>query len=367
MALCHKRIRTWAVVATCCLLSVPLNMAHARQFTQYEQNTNIVYDMLNQATMLIKSERNVDARILLEKAATLDPNKNSVHVHQLLAEVYHNLGNAGGSVMELEKAMQFAPKDKAVAWNLALGYKDLCQYDRAIASAQRYITLNPEPRMKQQAERLIKDLQEQKHSQVFSDPHSPDYLDQLAAEHNAHQWQLEKLPIKVFVTPGNDVHGYNPNFMLLLADSFNTWVKASGFKLSYFFVNNPNQADLVVVWTSNPQDLAMDSSGAHVEQGLARTFVGEPDLDGVSRIRKGTIHLLTIKGSTGAAISEEQMKETCLHEIGHAFGLNGHSQNASDIMYFSKSSRQLPALTKRDKATIARLYLNYPARPLPIR
>ncbi len=361
----RRRIIQCLLAAACCLL--PLKPSEARQFTQYEQNTNIVYDMLNQATALMKSERNVDARILLEKAATYDPNKNSVHVHQLLAEVYHNLGNAAGSVTELERAMQFAPKEKSVAWNLALGYKDLCQYDRAIASAQRYLTMNPELRMKQQAERLIKDLQEQKQSQVFSDPHSLDYLDQLAQEHNAHQWQLEKLPIKVFVTPGNDVYGYNPNFMLLLADSFNTWVKASGYKLSYFFVNNPNQADLVVIWTSNPQDLAMDNSGAHVEQGLARTFVGEPDLDGISRIRKGTIHLLTIKGSTGAAISEEQMKETCLHEIGHAFGLNGHSQNASDIMYFSKSSRQLPALTKRDKATIARLYQNYPARPLPIR
>jgi hypothetical protein len=47
-----------------------------------------------------------------------------------------------------------------------------------------------------------------------------------------------------------------------------------------------------------------------------------------------------------------------LHEIGHALGI-GHSKYIKDVMYF-RSAPQQGQLTNRDKATIARLYGDYP-------
>ncbi|MBZ0185329.1 MAG: matrixin family metalloprotease, partial [Candidatus Obscuribacterales bacterium] len=59
------------------------------------------------------------------------------------------------------------------------------------------------------------------------------------------------------------------------------------------------------------------------------------------------------------ALSDDDMKKVCLHEVGHALGINGHSSDNHDIMFFSESPSVWPALTKRDKLTIRLLYQGY--------
>jgi len=59
-------------------------------------------------------------------------------------------------------------------------------------------------------------------------------------------------------------------------------------------------------------------------------------------------------------LSEEEMKKTCLHELGHAMGLQGHSTNNHDIMFFAMSTTVWPVISRRDKATLFRVYEGYP-------
>ena len=58
--------------------------------------------------------------------------------------------------------------------------------------------------------------------------------------------------------------------------------------------------------------------------------------------------------------SKEDIRETALHEIGHALGLAGHSLNPNDVMYFASASieRKISELSSRDKNTIRKLYAN---------
>ena len=52
------------------------------------------------------------------------------------------------------------------------------------------------------------------------------------------------------------------------------------------------------------------------------------------------------------------LAKICLHEMGHALGMNGHSPNSHDVMYPSSSiyDKSAPVLSARDKSTIRRLY-----------
>src|SRR5438552_18608310 len=79
---------------------------------------------------------------------------------------------------------------------------------------------------------------------------------------------------------------------------------------------------------------------------------------GQARINGANIVLLTVD-SNGQPLADEDMQKICLHEIGHALGLNGHSTINRDVMFFSRSPTVSPAPTQRDSATICKLYGAY--------
>lgn len=63
----------------------------------------------------------------------------------------------------------------------------------------------------------------------------------------------------------------------------------------------------------------------------------------------------------------EAMEATALHELGHAFGLWGHSDDPRDAMAVSPGPQPVRSLTARDRATLRWLY-SQPSRfgqPLP--
>lgn len=59
----------------------------------------------------------------------------------------------------------------------------------------------------------------------------------------------------------------------------------------------------------------------------------------------------------------EAIQATALHELGHAFGLWGHSDDPADAMAVSPGSRPILRLSPRDRATVRWLY----AQPTPMR
>lgn len=59
----------------------------------------------------------------------------------------------------------------------------------------------------------------------------------------------------------------------------------------------------------------------------------------------------------------EAIQATALHELGHAFGLWGHSDEPADAMAASPLSRPILRLSERDRATVRWLY----GQPTPMR
>jgi predicted Zn-dependent protease len=77
-------------------------------------------------------------------------------------------------------------------------------------------------------------------------------------------------------------------------------------------------------------------------------------------VQAAEIYILTINRLNGEVLSDPAMKAVCLHELGHALGISGHSPYSNDIMYPTLNFDQvLTNLTERDTATIKRLYQGY--------
>ncbi|MCC6980595.1 MAG: matrixin family metalloprotease [Candidatus Melainabacteria bacterium] len=162
------------------------------------------------------------------------------------------------------------------------------------------------------------------------------------------RWAAAKMPLKVCIVPASNVQGYQPSFDQLLIKCFQDWGNSSGGKVSFKGVSDAKTADIVCTWTSDTNKF-MNTAEA-----------GETTVYGANNvIQHCTIQILTVPHpmSPGVPVSEPRLRWICLHEIGHALGLGGHTRNPQDIMFFSTPLAEVwKDLTPRDINTIQSLY-----------
>lgn len=322
-----------------------------------------VHKLFQQSHDLLERKRPLDARFLLEQAAALEP--KSPEIHYNLGMAYHNTGNLARAIEEFQNALQLKPDMTDAMLNVGSCYQVLGQRDEAITWFQRYLSSDPSAQDHKAITDMIASLQKDAGKQSSEeDPHGPDFWSSISKDGLVRRWPQEKLPLKVFVDPGTGVAGMSPNFPRILIACLDAWVKASQGRIGYTLVAQKESADLTCDWTSNPGDVT--GKGTESEQGVAHIY-GKDRGTGVVEIGRATVRVLTIDKEKGseAPVSDDVMKKTCLHEIGHALGLMGHSPNSHDIMFYSESPTVWPVLSKRDKATLLKLYEQYPTSFAP--
>ena len=74
------------------------------------------------------------------------------------------------------------------------------------------------------------------------------------------------------------------------------------------------------------------------------------------RPQEGGRLVLVRRDADGRVASLDEIHETVLHEMGHALGLMGHSDDPNDIMFPSVTHRTEKGLSDRDRRTLAALY-----------
>jgi predicted Zn-dependent protease len=181
-----------------------------------------------------------------------------------------------------------------------------------------------------------------------------DYLSDVAAD-GLYCWSMDKLPVKVFFQPAEGVEGYRSSYPKILADCFDEWVQASVGKLGWTEVSHATEADIIVRWTAQASE-----RGQGTEAGRTKTFAQLNTLT-----NRGTIHgaeMTLLTRLPEREFSESEVKRAYLHEVGHAFGIAGHSSEPADIMFFAVRKNQSPHLSERDVATINHLYDGYRTR-----
>lgn len=178
-----------------------------------------------------------------------------------------------------------------------------------------------------------------------------DYLSDVAAD-GLYCWPRTHLPVKVFFQSGEDVPGFRDSFKRILIACFDEWVQVSEGKLAWLEVSTPQEADVICRWSDQVREGA---SGA--EAGRTKTFATLNTLTNHGIIHRGEMTLLTRLPER--EFSDEEVRKSYLHEVGHVFGIAGHSSNHQDIMYYSITGMRHSHLSEADKATINQLYCDY--------
>lgn len=178
-----------------------------------------------------------------------------------------------------------------------------------------------------------------------------DYLDEISSE-GIYRWRPDKFPIKVFIEDSSGVPGYRSSFRDTLVRSFDEWEEASQGRVSWQEVKTRDAANIVCNWTDQDRELA-----AGTEAGRTKTYTTFDTSTNIGVIKRATMTLHTRLPER--EFTAQEVEKAYLHEVGHAFGLAGHSPNRSDIMNASVNHSQRPQLSIRDINTINRLYSDY--------
>lgn len=96
-------------------------------------------------------------------------------------------------------------------------------------------------------------------------------------------------------------------------------------------------------------------------------YTGGPDSTGYTDTRyyEGTLEIvsatiqITKTDPQGHILSPGDMQVTVAHEVGHALGINGHSPEPTDLLYFQYTAGDFKTPTQRDLNTIMSAYPQY--------
>ncbi len=311
-----------------------------------------------QASKCAKEKRYFDAKKLMEQACEINPSSSTMHFK--LARACDELGDTQRAISEYESCLRLKPDYSPAIFNIAGCYQTLGRPRDAIAWFQKYLNQEPNAPDRSTIQNMIAKLQE-KGTQSTANPHDADYMDSIVENGRLYRWPPARLPLKVFVDSAASVPNFREAYRNALLESLSAWALASQNKVTFVLVPDSRYADISCDWTNNPYEVRQ--SGSDVEQGVCfmQALVNKRSRFD-SAIDRANLRILTIDRETSKPISDDDMKKTCLHELGHALGLRGHSNNNHDIMFFSVSPTVWPILSKRDKATLLRLYETYPQR-----
>lgn len=171
-------------------------------------------------------------------------------------------------------------------------------------------------------------------------------------------WNIEDFPIKVYIQDDTDIPKY---YVDNIVSALNEWEKRTGF-IKFEQVKKESDSNISIIFREIPKS---DCGVGGCQFMVATT---EHNATGSDKLEKMIITFYKTN-PFGDNFTENEINYTALHELGHALGIMGHSDDKTDIMYsnnqkiydaFSPYRPKLLNISLRDLKTIALLYKIYP-------
>jgi len=303
--------------------------------------------ILNDSVVLLQQNKNQEACDALLKAEQMAPNVANIHGNLGLALA--KLGRNPEAIKELEIARTLNPTYPGTLLTLGGIYQSQGQVQQAIDTYNEFLRLAPQHKDAAKVAALVAGLKnEMAQGMINTAPAASPNADNYLAELNNHlnHWPASKMPVRVYIKPGDGLPGYTPTYMNILQESFAAWQEASQGMVAFRMVPEAKDADLVCSFISEPSSLSNSA-----EAGETNLFLNKEGLV------KGTIKLLTVPLVPELPLTDNRKRWLCLHEVGHALGFGGHTSNPGDIMFYSTLvTESFPHLSPRDARSVRGLY-----------
>ena len=164
----------------------------------------------------------------------------------------------------------------------------------------------------------------------------PDYQSYYSDVETPAVW-MNPRNIKVYIQP-DETKQY------ILTRSLETWDSALSSDLNFNYINNPDEADIIIGFVDK---LSGTKAGT--------TNVNHVNIQGRTYLAKVVVYISKASPS-GMRHTDTELNKITLHELGHAIGILGHSDNINDIMYPTTASSRMATLSSKDIETAKRIY-----------
>lgn len=307
--------------------------------------------LTNQAYEMIKTEKYRMAVEILNKALAQSPQLASAHTNLGLALI--RLGENNQAIEHLKQAIAIDPGRPAPWINLASAFQISGQLRAALATTHEFLRRFPSSTHTAKVKDLAMHLEQEVNNQArvqkvvasAGSQSAGDYYPYVTQEGRL-RWSPQRKVLKVYAGNGSTVKGFKKEYVGFLKEAFKQWADASQGAVAFEFVNKPDKADVECAWTADPERAASRAEGGETRLTYQHGL-----------IEHAVISVLTCDPSPDSPLGPNQVRVACLHEIGHALGLSGHSPDSQDIMYCSIPLADVkPAISTRDSQTLKRVY-----------
>ena len=347
MAEFSDSLKRWAK-STGVLMALALSLAImpsalSQQQGSFEAKSRAI-ELYNESIGLFNAGNYESCEARLAEANRLDPDNHNILNNYGL--VLLKMGQLPLARKLLERALSVNPNNELACLNLGLVCEGLGDLPAAKTYLSRYVGLT---KNREQAEK-IKDHVDIIEKTLASGAGgaglaSDNYLGQIDRS-KLFPWPKERMPLKIFIEEGKNVPGYKDSYGVVLENAVDSWARVLDGIVSFQRVKDEQSADIVVKWANDYRNALMKAEGGDCRYTANGAGMNHAD-----------ITILTLDPSPTDKLNEFKVAWVALHEFGHALGVNGHSNNPQDVMYFSAPLKNaMPDLSAADVKTFTRLY-----------